>query len=148
MTQIMFREMEEDDKNFVFSSWLRSYRDSNCGKEQTTDSFFRIHSKVLTKHIPKFNVIIACDDSNKKSIMGFCCFSRTVANICLVHYVYIKKTYRQVGVAQSLITLGVGDSSDVIITHLTPQGNQLMKKMKLNYYYSPALFYLPNLFEE
>jgi GNAT superfamily N-acetyltransferase len=143
----LFRKANQDDLNFIMSSWLKSYRTSTVAKEMKTDAYYRIHNKAILHNLPKFSVLIACDQYADSEIYGYIVSSRMIGDITLVHYVYVKHQFRGNDIATQLLQLAMDDTSNVIITHCSRDGESFMKSTGLTYYYAPQLFYVPELFE-
>lgn len=130
---IIKRPMEESDKPFVFSSWLRSYQQSRdvCGviapvyyKEQ-----HYIIERLLLRPI---DVVVLASEEDPATVIGWMASSQT-----WLHYLYIKYPFRRMGLAKSL----VGDPERwSCYTHRTPVLNRL--KLPPKWDFNPYRAYL------
>ncbi len=128
------RPATEKDIPFVYSTWLKSYRNDSSwiAKETTKTIFFDTYSKVLDKILLNSNTTIACKNDDPNIIFGYIVHSRNIA-----HYCYVKEVFRQMGIASDLFNhIGSGVITDY--THRT----KALDKIKLNIDYNPFLLSL------
>lgn len=71
-SQIIARLMEPGDRNFVLSTWLRSFKDMTRGKRR--DEFFRFTRPQVEADVTNGTVLIACDEAEPGSIVGWVCY--------------------------------------------------------------------------
>jgi hypothetical protein len=136
---ISIRPAAEADIPFIFSSWLKSYRSSRFAQGITNTVFFGEHHKVLEQLFKTANVLIICDQKNSTDIYGYIC-AEIIDNIFVVHYMYIKHTYRLFGLAKIMMEqFNHSKDSTGICTHLTRVGEKVAAKYNL--VYSPYLAY-------
>jgi len=105
--------MEPDDRNFVLSSWLRSYADQQRGIARR--AFFKLYESVVVNLVGRSTVIIAGLDDVPGSILGWTAIDSDDRTL---HYVFVKPRWRKLGVAKSLLK----DAAriDVMYTHEPP----------------------------
>ena len=138
------RPMIEDDLPFLFNSWLKSYRFSHFGEKITTTIYFEDHHKIIDNILKKNQVIIACNPEDPSQLYGYIVAGRE-DSILVLHFVYVKHTFRNMGIGKTLLD-AVGHSSDTasVYTHHTRMADKLASKH--NFVYHPyLLFDLPNL---
>lgn len=116
---VRIREATSEDMNFVFSSWLKSYKPSFFSKMVEPTIYFENHHKILEKIFKTAKIKIACAKDDISQIYGYVC-SDIVQGVKVIHYVYVKHTFRKLGIAKALVK-DAGHDSKVVscTTHLT-----------------------------
>lgn len=134
---IRMRAATEADVGFIFNSWLKSYRSSLFAKHISSSVYFSGHHKFLEALIPNAEIKIACNDQDPTQIYGYIC-AQYIEGILVVHYVYVKQDYRNLGIGKMLL-----DQFDHSMerascyTHQTKIGEQLA--IRFNMIYHPYL---------
>lgn len=95
---VALREATSEDVNFIFSSWLKSYRSSDFAKCITDTIYFEYHHDVIENLIATSQVIVACDKKKPHEIYGYM-VAQVVDNIFTIHYTYVKQPFRRIGIA-------------------------------------------------
>lgn len=98
---IRIRAATEEDVSFIFNSWLKSYRDSQFAKQITNTIYFAQQHKLIEKLLETCQVFVACNSTNPGDLYGYICFEK-VDSIYVLHYIYVKHTYRKLGIAKML----------------------------------------------
>lgn len=97
---IHIRPARGSDLNFIYSTWLDSYRyDSKLGKSHKNSIFFENYRHVID-HIfskPDTTTTIACIKEDQNTILGY-----IVSEPKILHYIYTKGAFRRFGIAKSL----------------------------------------------
>lgn len=141
---IRLRPATQDDVPFLFSSWLKSYKYSLWAKNITNTIYFAEHHKVIERLLKNYNVIIACNNDDPTQIFGFICAGKVDGIFCL-HYIYVKHSFRNLGIGKQLLNAFQHDASTAAVyTHHTRIAERLAPKY--NFVYHPYL--LINLPEE
>ena len=139
---VMIRKAVPADVSFLFSSWLKSYRDSKFGESITTTIYYTEHHKVVERLLKTCEVYVACNPKDQTELFGYICGER-VENILVIHYAYVKHTYRQLGLGKMLLNqFSHTPDAAAIFTHNTKAADRLAKKF--NFVYSPYLALTPN----
>lgn len=137
---IRIRKATEEDISFIFNSWLKSYRDSTFAKSITNTIYFNEHHKLIEDLLKECNVLIACNDENPGDIYGYS-VSEVVQGFFVLHFVYVKHTFRQLGIGRSLVeNAGVDFKKASLCTHITKYGERLAEKF--NMVHSPYVAFL------
>jgi GNAT superfamily N-acetyltransferase len=126
---ILIRKAIEPDVAFIFNSWLRSYRDSYFAKGIAATVYFTEHHKVIEQLLKTCTVYIACDSTDTSNIFGYIC-AEEIDGIFVIHYTYVKETYRKLGVSKMLVKyfgVELGEKAS-IYTHKTKIGNAIAEK--------------------
>jgi hypothetical protein len=121
MDQVKIREAIPTDINFIYSCWLRSYRnDSDIGLSVTKTVFFDSYQQIIDGILNRSTtkVFVACKPDEPTTIFGFLVAESSVK---ILHYCFIKDAFRGFGLANLLFQEAFLDSkkSEVIITHKT-----------------------------
>ena len=130
---IRFRTYNPEDRNFILNSWLKSYQKAAAVKDVDTRVYFGNQSDVIDRLIEKSHVVVAVSETDPTEIFGYI-FREKIGETTVVHYCYVKKTYRRLGVGHHLLIAADYEPDEgLAYTHHTYVAN------KLRYKYS-ALF--------
>ena len=128
------RPANEGDVGFIFNSWLKSFRNSEFPNSITNEIYFSEHHKVIERIFKFYDVIIACNDSDPSQIYGFMCAGYT-DNVFTLHYVYVKHTFRRMGIAKALATsFNFNPSYASVHTHTCKIAKILAPKYNMMYH--------------
>lgn len=102
----VLRPLVQADSNFLYSSWIRSFRASSVnaglpGREYHARQKRRI-GVILGR--PDTAVIVACDPDDDEHIYGYVVFEMGEVT-AMLHYVYVKESFRRFGLGGVLIDL-------------------------------------------
>lgn len=130
------RRATGEDAAFVFAFWLQDYFErSKFAKGISKTLFMRFHHLVLERVIARGVVYIACDPEAPSVAYGFACGEVAAGLPSTLHYVYVKRRFRRLGVGNALAQqLGVLADRAFTFTHLTDDGIALRKKYLLGEY--------------
>ena len=121
--RVAIRDYTGEDRNFVLATWLRGLRYGNEFYQSIpSDIYFAEYQKVLD-HIlesPMAVVRVACLESEPTVILGY-----SVSHSNVLDWVFVKKNWRNIGIAKSLLPLGIQK-----VSHLTKVGKSLLFKYK------------------
>lgn len=107
---IIVRAVQMDDGPFIYSTWLRGlYYGNDWFRKIDKTSFFDKYRIVVNNLLTRSTVRVACLEDDQDVIVAYVVYSGN----CL-HWVYVKKDWRKLGIATALIP----DSIEVV-THLT-----------------------------
>ncbi len=115
MSNLNYRSCEHSDINYILATWTRSYRDEQMDMKEED---YYIWEKERIARCSR-SIIILSPKEEPSLIWGWASFEKLIVpgdvkNI--LHYIYIKKPYRNNGFAtQILQKIGTPD----IITHIT-----------------------------
>ncbi len=111
------RAPEESDKNFIFNSWLKSYRNSQAAKHVNNPIYYTVQAALITKLLSLYPTLVACDPESPNVIWGWINADATTNS---VNYIYVKHPFRRVGVAKALAAAANIDVTlPINATHLT-----------------------------
>lgn len=127
---VAIRTGEITDKEFIYATWLRPfYYDNDYIGEIQREIFFSKYPKAINMILGSRNVsvTIACLMDEPDVVLGY-----SVIEGNKLHWVYVKKAWRQLGIAKKLIPEGITSCS-----HLTCLG-KLLKP--LNWKFDPFFY--------
>lgn len=140
MEAIAVRHGQPADKEFIFGTWLRSYKhSSDFAKRISNDVFFSTHHKIVELILAKPNteVLIAHPVDEPNVILGYVVLER-IPNSEIVHFVYVKKAFRMMGIASYLFKGAGLYAGGFNFTHWTTSVNHMFHKLD-NVTYNPYL---------
>jgi hypothetical protein len=94
------RTAREGDLEFIYSTWMKSYRyDSMLGCCRNS-IFFPEYSRVIDNILSKkqTSVRVACDKNDSELLFGY-----SVTEPDIIHYAFVKKAFCGLGIARSLL---------------------------------------------
>lgn len=138
--KIKMRVPTEEDTSFIFNSWLKSYRSSNFAKDQCNTVFFENYKKIVSDIIERSLITIVCNPEDDNHLYGYIVFENLPGSNLLVHYLYVKHTYRKQGIAKRLVDSVRTSSNPILASHNT----QVCKASKsIIYIYDPYRAFFP-----
>ena len=138
---IQLRLATEDDINFIFHSWLKSYRNSQVVRNLNNSVYYTEHHKVIEHTAKSAMFIIACAASDPLHLYGWACAEMIDGVFCL-HYVYVKHAFRGLGIASILIQAFEHDFETMgIYSHKHNASDYFSKRFNLIYH--PYVLYAP-----
>lgn len=118
--KVEFRKLNKDkDQNFIFNSWLKSNRNSYHTKHVVNDIYFFEHKMIIQYLMDTSDFLVAVNPEDPDQIYGYICYEHIKDEIPVIHYIYVKYTYRKLGIAKQLLTKAVPtfDTDPVCISH-------------------------------
>lgn len=120
MAPIKLRAPMKDDSAFIYNSWLKSYRNSDFAKSQCNTVYYDNHKEVLTALLTRSLVVVACNPGDENHVFGYLVYEELAGNNTIVHYVYVKHTYRRSGIAKQMLDTVRKSKNPILVSHLTP----------------------------
>lgn len=120
---ISYRKASVNDTNFILSSWIQGlYHNKTAFSDMEKDTFMKIYNVVLKFLIDELNpnILIACLRDEPDAIIGYSVLSASQTS---VHWVFVRKSWRGIGIAKDLVPKTV-----IHATHLTACGRDIIKK--------------------
>lgn len=120
--QFVVRPADPDDVQFVVGTWIEGYRHGSPWAHRLTDAvFFQHHQPVIASILERAFVIVACDAADPRVIYGDVVYEPITPEGPALHWVYVKKAFRRLGVARALLaSTGLPfDLAGVNVTHPT-----------------------------
>ena len=132
---IRFRTYAPEDRNFILNSWLKSYRKSLSVKDVDQRVYFHNQADLVDALIQRSHVVVAVSEKDPTDIYGYI-IREKVGSTNVIHYIYVKKTYRLLGVGHHLLIAADCDpDKGMAYTHHTHVANKL--RYKYNALFNP-----------
>lgn len=127
---IEIRAAEKDELNFVLHSWLRSLRSaSHYHRKIPSKTFYDSHAKIIEGILERGHCLVVNPINLAKIIVGYIIWEHGDDETVILHYVYVKESYRKMGLSKFLIET-VSYGRDKIATHFS----ELIKDTTFNPY--------------
>jgi hypothetical protein len=122
--QIDIRPATSDDVPWIYSSWLKSFREHGGGMSRIPREVYYKYQRLRiekTTSTPGVITIVACPSDNEAQILGWLCGAPNVARYeCVWHYGHVKSTHRRQGIMRALIAaFGMSKLNECAYTHHT-----------------------------
>lgn len=131
---IRFRAATQEDVGFIFNSWLKSYRNSNFSRFISNTIYFGEHHKLIEELVSQNKVIVACNTEDPNQLFGYICAGE-VEGFFVCHYIYVKHTYRNMGLGKELLNQFNHDPAKAgLYTHHTRIADRLAPRYNLVYH--------------
>lgn len=117
--EVLLRPPNDTDGSFIIDSWVREARDHYPYSNMDKSLFYKEYKEIVKTLISKSLILIACNPEETDQIYGYLSFEK-VADIPIIHFIYVKLTFRENGIAKLLLQ-SVFDkfkSEPTLITHL------------------------------
>tara|TARA_E500000331_G_scaffold265443_1_gene256654 strand:- start:342 stop:815 length:474 start_codon:yes stop_codon:yes gene_type:complete len=137
---IELRRARKSDIPFITSSWLKSNRYGYLPQSIPNTVYYHQHHKILEEVIPRSVVLVACNHEDPDQILGWMC-AEVVDTAMVIHYVYIKKTFRKFGLAKRLVeTMAEVEKPPAFMcTHSNREVRDIVERHKI--IYNPYLLF-------
>lgn len=93
---LRWRPMREEDRNYILSSWLRSYAEAPEFRSIARGVYFALYEDVVKRLLERSTVAIAWTPELADSILGWL----AVEGPDTVHYFLVKPRWRGLGIAR------------------------------------------------
>lgn len=100
---VRLRGLAASDEAFVLSSWLKSYRDGALVRHIPNTIYYDNHHELVKGLLKNGTTMVACDPEAPDILYGYINFEVSVSNELLIHYVYIKHSFRKMGVMTAML---------------------------------------------
>jgi len=121
---IGYREMTPEDRPFVASSFIRSFRKSPYVGLIPAQLYQPVYGAIVDGILDRSRTMVSFNHENQKQTFGFVTFDPDV-----LHYVYVKRPFRNMGIAGRLLTqAGFSRDTRFRYTFLTKQGKEIARK--------------------
>ena len=134
MLDLTFRPMTETDRNYVLSTWLRSYAETYEARlffdGPTRGQFFDVYQPVVKGLLDRGTVTVACLPENEDVVVGWICTEGET-----VLYLVVKPKFRGVGVAGKLLA-GM-EALPLSYSNITPPAKKRLR-FPSNWRYTPG----------
>lgn len=139
-TGLLIRQGRPTDAPFLFNSWLKSFRKAWFSMRIPSDVFFAQQHLVIEDILqrPGTRVFVVTPAGDEDTICGYAVTEAvpgTDGKALIVHYVYVKETFRKLGLGkQLLVSAGVAsDTHVVMVSHMTQHAAPIVEKYHMVY---------------
>lgn len=116
---VVLRALEDSEINFVYHSWLRSFRsDSTFYRTIPREIFFENHRKRLYRLLDRSHCIVANPRDHPDIIVAYIVWELPEEGNAVIHYIYVKSDYRKMGLARLLVDVAAAGRK-ITATHRT-----------------------------
>lgn len=139
---LVLRPLRTRDVPRILKDWLVSYHTATEVREIPNGVYYHWHHKLLESLMedPEVVWLVAVPAESPDLIAGWLCASQFAGGSMLLHYVYVTRNYRRLGLGQRLIaTAGVPAGQGVMTTALTFTGKALLKSRGNTAAFNPYL---------
>lgn len=133
--KMTLRPPDLTDKNFIFNSWLKSYRSSDFAKDQCNAVYYDNYKIIVENILKRSKIVVACNPQDYTQVYGYIVYEDLPADNLLVHFVYTKYTYRKFGVAKKLLVSIRRSNNPILISHYVKSLEKI--KDKITFIYDP-----------
>ena len=101
---IVIRHWGDEDKPFIMSSWLRSFKSSRYAGPIPNNMYWTVYAQAIEQILDRdgVKVLIACNPEKESQIFGYIVLEQN-HEAPVVHWLYIKQPFRGWGMARSLM---------------------------------------------
>jgi hypothetical protein len=129
MIPVKHRIPTADDSAFIYATWLNNARLSFDHQFIRDRIYFKGQKAYIDRILKDSQITVICNPEELTQIFGWACFTPK-EEFTLVHYAFVKETYRGLGLMKSVLQQLPGDK---IITHITPRVQKVTDKYNLVY---------------
>lgn len=117
------------DQNFIFATWLRSYKHSSQFARRVPDRlFYKFHQAAIARILGRGAETLVCTPPGEPElILGY-----SVREGVTLHFVYVKKPFRRRGIGLALLR-----PAPELFTHWTNDWDVLKEKACPDAQYNP-----------
>jgi hypothetical protein len=98
MEQIKIRELRPGDESFIYSTWLKSFKNSKYTGPIPNHMYWTVYSDVIKYLLTRAKTLVACNPANEKQVFGYIVYE----DENIVHWLYVKKDFRCFGIGTKL----------------------------------------------
>jgi hypothetical protein len=121
---VVIREPQPGDINFLLSTMLKGlFYGSKFWAEVDQEAYFKNMEIFIKQLMLKSTVKVACLGDDPDVILGW-----SMNDSSVLHFIFVKKSYRKLGIAKLLYPEGI-----TTVSHLTDTGNSIRKKLDLKF---------------
>lgn len=122
MTPWQLDTMRPHDRDYVFDSWKRSYRESPRAVDWPSDVYDAFQQRVIERLLPHCTVLVARPEGWAEGIMAWVCVQQK-PDAFLLHYAFAKRRFRKRVTGESVfwqLIDSLKPHGEMLFTHLRP----------------------------
>jgi GNAT superfamily N-acetyltransferase len=117
--QFVLRNMTENDKPFIYNSFLKSFKENSDSTWVSNGLYYRGQTEVVDFLLSSCNVLIACFPEDPEEILAYTLY-QVEKDVLVLHYIYTRRSFQKTGIAREIIN-SIIPASIIIATHITYQ---------------------------
>ena len=127
----------------IYSSWLETFRDGNHPRPVQKHLYYDRQHLVIERILarPTTTVLMVCPEDDPSTIVGWLCWEITLDG-WVVHYMFVKAAFREMGVGSSLLRVAGIDPDRAIFSHWTDDWKRSMLSGHPGMLYDPYRAYM------
>lgn len=134
MFPVILRDFKKEDEAFIYSSWLKSFRDEPTFRKMPNEHFFTLHRKIVEGLIATAKIKLLVMEEDKDHLLGFICFDNSKA-FDILHFMYIKTSFRKLKLSRVLLDEALSkDERPCYYTHHTYGAEFIAPSINAVYY--------------
>jgi ribosomal protein S18 acetylase RimI-like enzyme len=107
------RPFTESDRHFIARGWVSEMRRSGFARHVPQNVYWPCQHELVRQLLERAHTIVACDPEDPQHVYG-CIVVQAEAPV--IHWLYVKGSYRRVGLATALVTATFGDRRPLFCT--------------------------------
>lgn len=120
------RPATDQDKAFIYSTWLKGLKYGNSWFNLIEDrEYYEVYHAVIEAILnkPEVSILVCCLKDEPSVIIAYSVFEHN-----RLHWVHVKKAWRKVGIAKSIVPSKINT-----VSHLTSVGKTILLKKSLKF---------------
>jgi len=138
MIQFILRNLTEPDEKFIYNSFLQTLKESYPFIYIPKSLYYNSQSEIIKFLLESQQVLIACYPEDPEEIIGYVIYNY-LSDTFILHYIYIKKMYRNKDYASNIINQIINNYKTIIVTNICDHYNTLKYKLPAKTVYDPYL---------
>lgn len=146
---ILFRDPHPADLNFIFNSWLQSFKGSKVLDHISQEFYYQGQHQVIERILRQANIKMLVNSEQTEDIYGYIIFEE-IEGIFVMHYAYLKQTFRYLGLFRRMLNEFKPGEGAGFYTHNSKCAYYVGQKFNL--FYNPYILHrflkpLPDQFD-
>ena len=119
---VLLREHTPADLGFIVNAWITNYQKAGEVEDLTPDIYCPSQRGQINRFLRAGGCTLVVSEADPTQFFGFICFERDEkASVGVVHYVYVKKTFRGVGLGKQMVAHAFRGLQMRFYTHRAPR---------------------------
>lgn len=126
----------DGERHLILNSWLKSFKRNEMVGQMFTETYFENYRPLVQIIIKASKTLFACNPEDPNQLYGFVVY-RQLDDVTIISCVYVKHTFRKMGVARRLVEHITRNAEDprarAFITHAMWWFEETIKRNGLIY---------------
>lgn len=131
------RNIEKDDYNFIYNSFLLTVREALPSSMIPKNIYFKEKAKEIENILNSSTTVIASQPDFPEIIYGYSIFRKFLDNT-IIHFIYVKANFRKLGIMTDLLSY-VNIKDQLVITSQVTKNLLSFKRKYPNLIYDPYI---------